>query len=178
MRSLSALGIIGLLLLGTYIATRPEVTESGHIRPAVLIEGNSGLLLGDESEALPNSAAAQVAEDVVNNQAFKAELEFLSQKLPKSGQRSLASQSAKAIPSGEREVMVEFSILAGKLDQDSSLKPLGLKFYKDCALGERVKENFRAFCFSRAVRLSLELENTVWDPEEIPLRIKKLGSEL
>ncbi|MFN7454202.1 MAG: hypothetical protein ACK5RO_06030 [Pseudobdellovibrionaceae bacterium] len=178
MRGLSAAGVIGLLLLGIFIATRPEVIEPSQVRPVVLIEGDSGLLLGKTTESLPASAAVQVARDVVHSQAFEAELELLTTKLPRREQRSLASQSAKGIPAEEREVMVDFSVLAGKLSQDSSLKPLGLQFYKDCALSDGVKENFRAFCFSRAVRLSMELEGIVWDPSEISLRIKKLGSEL
>ena len=56
MRGLSAAGVIGLLLLGIFIATRPEVIEPSKVRPVVLIEGDSGLLLGKTAESLPASA--------------------------------------------------------------------------------------------------------------------------
>lgn len=78
--------------------------------------------------------------------------------------------------------LIESAMILGeiesKYESDIQLSEHVISFYQDCAKLHDLAPALRAVCFNKAVKLSLISNGEIWDPKEIPQRIKELATQL
>lgn len=82
--------------------------------------------------------------------------------------------SPKALEEGAVSVTELYSYVV----ENPNVKTAAIETFKNCASNNEGLDAIRAYCYSKAVRLTLELGGDFWDPSNVPDAIKKLSRSL
>lgn len=128
----------------------------------------------------PAPTGEPVETDIVDP-VFEAFLDEISERLPTKEQfQYLSAREAHGHPRLLLETAYDFGQLAERMQDNVSLRPKGLEFYKGCALNSQLVTSVRAVCFHHAQVLEIDLYARIWEfkPEQIPSSVIELAKTL
>ena len=86
--------------------------------------------------------------------------------------------SGEGSPRALEEGAVSVTELYSYVVENPNVKTVAVDTFKSCASNTEALDAIRAYCYSKAVRLNLELGGDFWDPVSVPDSIKNLSRSL
>lgn len=86
--------------------------------------------------------------------------------------------TGEGAPKALEEGAVSVTELYTYVVENPNVKTAAVETFKSCANNENGLDAIRAYCYSKAVRLNLELGGDFWDPVTVSDSIKKLSRSL
>ncbi len=154
-----------------------EVIESPS--DSTMVDSTAELATADAKKEDQTGQVAGAA--TISDPVFESFLDEISETLPtKEEYRYLTAAEAHGHPRLLLQTALSFGELADKLQNNVSLRPKGLEFYKGCALNGQLVNSVRAVCFHHAQILEIDLHARLWhfQPDQIPSSVVELAKTL